>query len=225
MRWVESVQTALMHELGRWDEALQHADAFARLHGGLSHYLDGDVLGVRSEIMFARDRVAEAVALDAEALARGREVADFQQLAPALTQSAAFLLAQGRAADAEPLVAELASLPAAARLLVTVWDVAVGWLQHDTGQPLIEASDLSSVWARINVAIVEDRWEDAVAMLDAIEARTPAAYARLRLARKLTAEGADPEPWLSGAEAFYREVRATRYLRELDELRVMRRSA
>jgi hypothetical protein len=51
-------------------------------------------------------------------------------------------------------------------------------------------------------------------------ARTTAALARLLRARD---EG--PEPWPAEAEAFFEEVRATRFLRELEELRASRRSA
>jgi hypothetical protein len=42
---------------------------------------------------------------------------------------------------------------------------------------------------------------------------------------RLIDEGRDPEPWLSEAEVFYRRVGAVHYLRQLDELRVMRRIA
>jgi predicted ATPase/class 3 adenylate cyclase len=225
VRWVEAVQAALMHELGRWDDATGHADTFFRLEAGIAHYLDTEVLLAQASILSARDRVGEASALYDRAVARSREVADLQLVAPALTWSAAFHLEQGRRAEAEAIVAELEALPPAARGIVTVWDVNAGWLQHDAGRPLIDTSDLSSVLARVNVAIVEGRWEEVVATLDQIEARTAAAYARLRLAGRLAAEGDDPEPWLSGAEAFYREVQATRYLRELDELRAKRRTA
>jgi hypothetical protein len=225
VRWVESVQTSVKWESGRWDEALEHADTFARLEQGSPHYLDGDVLRVRAEILFARDRAEEATALGAQALARAREVGDLQAVAPALARSAGFMLAQGQSAEADALVAELEGLPSAARWILTMWFGDIGWLQHDTGRPLIDAHEQSSIWARINVAIVEGRWEEATTTLDEIEARTGAAYARLRLARRLAAEGGDPEPWLSEAETFYRGVRAMRYLRELDELRARRRSA
>ncbi|MFL5964198.1 MAG: ATP-binding protein [Gaiellaceae bacterium] len=225
VRWAESALTALLRELGRWDEAMEHADTFFRMESGISHYLDTEALSTRGWILHARDRIGEASALFDRALARAREVGDLQLMAPALTWSAAFHLDRGAMAEAEAAIAELEALPPAARRLVTVWDVDVGWLQHDVGRPLIEPSDVASIYTRLNVAIVEGRWEEAVATLDGMEARTSAAYARLRLARRLTAAGDDPEPWLSGAEAFYRPVRATRYLRELDELRIMRRSA
>jgi phage shock protein A len=87
------------------------------------------------------------------------------------------------------------------------------------------AEPLDTVWRRVNHMIVAGRVEEAVAKLEEIGARTDAAYARLQLARRLSEEGGDSEPWFSEAEVFYRDVGAVHYLRQLDELRATRRTA
>ena len=77
------------------------------------------------------------------------------------------------------------------------------------------------MWREAYDAIVDGRLGDATGVLDAIGVATEAAYVRLRRAR------IEPGPWLDEAEAFYTDVRATRFLREVAELRATatRRSA
>jgi len=77
-----------------------------------------------------------------------------------------------------------------------------------------------STLAQANKLLAAKRPTDALAILDAIGGRTEAAIVRLVLMRR---EG--PEPWADEAQAFFSEVGATRFLREIEALRAGRRSA
>jgi hypothetical protein len=77
-----------------------------------------------------------------------------------------------------------------------------------------------SPWQEANRLLTIERPEDALAILDAIGARTDAAIVRLVLTQRQ-----DPEPWAKAAEAFFIEVGGTRFLRQVESLRASRRSA
>jgi tetratricopeptide (TPR) repeat protein len=219
LRWTQATQTWLGYTAGRWDEALAFGESFFATTSDM-HYLDAQVLQVRTLIAFARGHDAEtAIAADG-ALARAREVGDMQEMGPILAWRALWLAELGDQSGARVVLAEAASLPAGIDHALD-FGLAAVWASMLLGEPLaIDQGDMR-FWARAGHAILAGRLEDATAMLDEGGAVTEAAYARLQLVRR----SEDPEPWLTQAEAFYRRVGATRYLAQLDELRATRRTA
>jgi class 3 adenylate cyclase/tetratricopeptide (TPR) repeat protein len=220
LRWFDSVNSFDQYLEGRWDEALRSLDSFFR-RSAEPHYLDVEVLLVRAMIEAAREENEAAWADVQRGLDSGRHVGDPQHLGPALVFAGRISLLLGRQDDARRYGDELAALGATSVTLAFDGSTETGWLCVDLGLELRPEGRLPSVWRRANEAIVEGRLVDAIDILDQTGARTEAAYARLRRARL------EPGPWLDEAEAFYTEVRARRFLRELAELRsgASRRSA
>ena len=133
-------------------------------------------------------------------------------------------LESGRPDASRALIDELVAVPDGAAAAADYF-TEVGWLAADLDPRLAAGIDSAGVAQRINGAIFEGRLDAAIEIADSTGDRTTANYARLRLARRRVESGEDPEPWLSAAEAFYRGVRATRFVRQLEELRAIRRSA
>jgi tetratricopeptide (TPR) repeat protein len=218
-RWFDSLSAWDHYQGGQWDESLRYADAFFRTAGG-AHYLDGQVRLVRAWIALSRaDERSGAHELELAA-ERLRGATDPQVCGPSLVYQASLQLLLGRPDAAAPLVDELAAFGSRTIVYAADCTTHLAWLALDTGRTL-DVEPRRSVWVDANTAILEGRLGDAIDVLDATGVRTEAAYARLRRAR------IEPGPWLDEAEAFYREVRAARFLDEIDELRAgaMPRSA
>ncbi len=225
VRWVAGTVTSLHYLLGRWAEALEHADRFDSVDPDARHYLEAQVALVRGAIAFARgDSVASELAF-AAALSRARGVGDFQLHGTTLAHAAWILVQDGRIDEARELVDELLGLPTGAVREAADYGIQIGWLGVDLEPKLV--ANLSDLMFnhRINRAISDGRLTDAIEGLDGAGAATEASYVRLRLAERSLQAGDDPEPWLSDAESFYRGVGARRYLGEIEELRATRRSA
>ena len=218
-RWFDSVTAWDRYQSGEWDDALHYADEFFRSTGG-AHYLDGHVLLVRTWIALSRgdDRSARD---DLErAGIRLREATDPQVCGPGLVYQARLQLLLGRPDAAAPFVDELERMGPTTIGYAADCTSQLGWLGVDTGRTF-GLEPRRSVWVDANLAILEGRLGDAIAILDATGVQTEAAYARLRRAQR------ESGSWLDEAEAFYRKVGAARFLREIAELRerAMPRSA
>jgi class 3 adenylate cyclase/tetratricopeptide (TPR) repeat protein len=223
LRWFDSLSAWDNYQEGNWDESLRWGESFFRRSPN-PHYLDTTVLIARGMIKLARGEDVEARADLERGLARVRDRVDGdpQQVGPALVYAARFALLQGRRLDAEAFADELATLDASVIRFVFEGSTEIGWLAVDLERELLDLHAPDSVWRAANVAIVEGRLADAIAVLDATGVRAEAAYARLRRAQR------EPGPWLDEAEAFYRQVGATRFLGEIADLRerrIMPRSA
>ena len=135
------------------------------------------------------------------------------------------MLMAGRRTEAAELAAEALGL--GARLIVALNDALIlgaAWLMYDLGLKeelagLLSAKALSP-WVRASAAICAGEFDRAASELEEIGHRPGAAYARLRLARKLVEEGrrAEADVALNRALAFYREVGARAYVREGEAL-------
>jgi hypothetical protein len=102
--------------------------------------------------------------------------------------------------------------------------VDAAWVMHDLGlgeeyAPLLELS-ADRPWAEAGSAICSGDFRRAADVLGEIGYRPGEAYARLRAARELVEEGkrAEADAELTPALAFWREVGATRYVREGEAL-------
>ena len=220
LRWAQAVETWQAYLSGEWDAALAFAESFSAVEPGVPHYLDGQVQQARTLIHFARDHDAESEAASAATLANARRVDDLQETAPVLAFQAHRLVELGDHAGARRYLSELQALESGIENALD-YGTVVAWTSVALGEQFTVDENDSRFWARAAKGIAEERLEDAIALLDEGGAVTEAAYTRLQLARR----SEEPNPWLSQAEMFYRRVGATRYLRQLEELRTTRRSA
>ena len=229
-RWGLASLAALRMSEGRWDAAIEHADAFiAETEAGSPHYLEPVCRAARASIRFARGDLAGASADTERALAVARPAKDAQVVAPALQARASVLLAEGRRVEADAVATELLALedklmPA----LVTGFGTGiVGFasLARDLGREgellAVLATAPAVPWVVAARAVASGDFERAAAVLADIKFRPGEAYTRLRAAEELAAAGrtAQAEAYLDAALDFYREVGATHFVREGETLR------
>lgn len=219
LRWFDSIAAFNAYLEGRWDEALRSVESFFR-RSSEPHYLDVHVFLIRAMIEAARADDDVAWADTQRGIDAGQNAGDPQHLGPALAYGARIALLLGRPDDARRYVDELVSLGRDAVTFAADGSTELGWLSVDLAVELTSEGRVPSVSREANGAILEGRLADAIGILDRTGVRTEAAYARLRRARL------EPGPWLDEAEAFYSEVRAIRFLREVAGLKSStRRSA
>jgi tetratricopeptide (TPR) repeat protein len=224
-RWVEVGAIEVAYVCGDWDEARAGIDAYlSELSPDAPHVLEGIVhvhrllmLQAEGDPSVAADEVG-AIVVDQ----RSRSGEVVQQIVP---RAGWILLAAGRRDEAAALLDALLALGEA--LLGALNDapiVEAGWLAFDLGRgadllPLVETRG-EIPWAVAAVAICAGDFRRAAEVLAEIGYRPGEAYARLRLARQLVEEGRRPEAdvELHRSLAFWREVGATRYVREGEAL-------
>ena len=211
LRWFDSSSSWDSYQGGKWDDALSRCESFFR-RSSQPHYLDVEVFLSRAWITLSRGDVQAALADCERAVARARDSIDPQHLGPSYVYLARIALLSGRLDEAESFTETLEALGGNAIGLAADCTTEVAWLAVDL-ERRFELDASPSVWRVANDAILEGRLGDAIDVLDATGVHTEAAYARLRRAQR------EPGPWLEEAEAFYREVGATRFLGEIAELR------
>jgi hypothetical protein len=106
--WIRSATLVPLLDLGRWDEAVDTANAliaWERDHGG--QYLSEMAHQVKARVLLWRGEVDAARVLAQELLPRARAIDDLQLLMPALTVAAAVEQAVGQHTSARALVEEV----------------------------------------------------------------------------------------------------------------------
>jgi predicted ATPase/class 3 adenylate cyclase len=206
---------------GDWDEGLRRADAFlAACDAGESHVMEGDIRRNRAVCRLARDDVHGAIQDIERALPAARKAGDPQAVFPALV-SAAWIYAQaGRHDDAVTLAHEaISDAPARWSLGDLAWFAA----ELDCVDELrerIERSEIQSRWTDAAVAVLRGDLVGAADIYLEMGDRMMEAFARLRAAEQLVAEGrrAEADDQLHESLSFWRPVRASRYVREGEAL-------
>jgi tetratricopeptide (TPR) repeat protein len=225
-RWILMLEGNLPFIEGKWSEADHFIAQFiAELEAGSPHYLESPVLLLRAWMRRAAGDLAGASDDSAKALERARHINEAQILSPALLARAAILLDEGRRAEALKLTNE--ALEQGDRYVHALSNAAIvdaGWVMHDLGLgeeygALLEHS-ADRPWAEAGSAICSGDFQRAAEVLAEIGYRPGEAYARLRAARELVEQGkrAEADAELTPALAFWREVGATRYVREGEAL-------
>jgi tetratricopeptide (TPR) repeat protein len=209
---------------GDWEEGLARADEFLTVcEQGGSHYMESAIRCDRAACRLARDDFPGA-AHDLElALPAARRAGDPQALVPTLLTAAHLYAEAGRLDDARPLAREaLAEAPRSWSLNQLSWFAADLGCVEELGERLEQAASQTK-WVEAASAI---RRGDLVAASDIyfeIGDLMEEAYARLRAAERLVAEGrrtaADEQ--LQKSLAFWRSVDATRYIRQGEALLAM----
>jgi DNA-binding SARP family transcriptional activator len=215
---------------GRWDEAIPTLDELiAAAEDGAAHYMEPAWYALRASLELARADVVGASRDSERALDRARTAKDPQSLAPALTVRAMVLVEQGFHADASLLTSEVLALrvPLVSALLqenpaATLIEFA--WLVRTLGRaeellPVI-ASAPSTPWVDASGAIVQGDFVHASQLIAKIGAPSVEAYTRLRTAEELAQAGAHEQACehLVQALAFFRQVGATRYLAQAEQV-------
>jgi tetratricopeptide (TPR) repeat protein len=224
-RWLDAVTASVDFVLGSWADSLEAANAIlaaSEVEG--SHVLDSAQHQQRALMLLAQGDVAGAVA-DVEALGEAQRSEEAQLRAPSLAVATVVLADVGRRDEAKRLFEKL--LGYGERLRSVLNDAPIidaAWAAHDLGlereyQECLESS-LEVPWAQAAGAILDRDYVRAADIQGQIGYLAGEAYARLRAARQLVEEGrhAEADFELQRSLAFWREVGATRYVREGEAL-------
>jgi hypothetical protein len=212
---------------GDWDEVLRGARAFlAEVEAGSPHYQAGNAYSLRALIRIARDDEPGALSDAEHALELARKVVDPQALLSVLAHcGVVFDVADDRRA-ADVLDDALAALQQVPHMgFAVVKSPELAWLARRFGrqaelQAILGREATSSPWLRAGKAILAGDLRGGADVLAEIPARPGEAFCRLRAAEEFVAEGrrAEADEQLAAALAFYRDVRATRHVREGEAL-------
>jgi tetratricopeptide (TPR) repeat protein len=223
VRWFSAELAFDRYLQGRWDEALSLADELiAQVEAGEPHYMESGARYVRALIALARGDVPAAIEDSKAVLAQGRGAAEPQVLHPALALGSRVALAAGRRDEAERLFEELEAA-APERVEAPSPGISSGALvagEFARVSKWASPGEPQTPWGAAARAAARGEFAEAADVYASIGARPDEADARLAAARKLVAEGrrAEADEQLRRALAFYREVRATAYLREAESL-------
>ncbi len=226
-RWQRPGEVSEAYSRGDWGEASRIIEDFlAEVDRGLAHYEAGGVLALRALMRLGRGDVDGAVADAERSVELARPAKDPQIVYSSLAASSYILCAAGKhqasAALAEECVAALqAGLPfggALRGLPHVAWTLSL----LGRGDELVAALENApeSKWVDAARAFVAGDLRLSANLCAQMDARPEEAYARLRAAESLAAEGrrVEADEQLHAALAFYRSVGATRYIREGEAL-------
>jgi tetratricopeptide (TPR) repeat protein len=221
-----SIQAEQDYAEGNWHEALQLVEEFiAEMDAGSPHYLESAAHELRGSLRIAFGDREGAAADSKQALEAGRRTGDGQLICAMLVGRARTELDEGRAADAKVLALEaLGYGDRVVHILNDAWIVEAAWVMLDLGLAddyrRLVAEHPEIPWARAASAVCSGDLAGAAEVLEQIGYRPGEAYARLRLAKQFVEEGrrAEADEELQRSLAFWREVGATRYVREGEAL-------
>jgi tetratricopeptide (TPR) repeat protein len=208
---------------GRWDDALRVANEFiAECDSGRPHYSEPWVRLARGLIRLARGEEGRVLAEVDRAIAQAREGKDPQLLFGSLGAAARVYTELGRIDEARAIADEVI----AARPEAGARSFDLVFVAHRLGiaQTLLEAFGDVHPEKRLDngaVAFLDERFEDAAQIFEDVSERESAAYARLRGAEALHAQGRSKEAAsidLEKALSFYRSVGAERFIGETEAL-------
>jgi tetratricopeptide (TPR) repeat protein len=214
--------------MGEWDLCVERADAFLRaVEEGARHVYAANAYGRRGLISFARGDDAAALVDTERALELGRQVGDPQVLITVLLDAVHVQGETGDEAGAAELFDEaldrIRDVPHIGFAVFYAHNIA--WLARVFGrEPAVEEifsrRKMPSRWLDAGHAVLEGDLHGAAEILAEIDTPAFEAFFRLRAAEQFVAEGrrAEADDDLRRALAFYRGVRATRYVREGEAL-------
>jgi tetratricopeptide (TPR) repeat protein len=225
LRWLVAQQATNSWELGDWASADRFIDEFFT-RADEPHYLEPQVLVIRSHLRYARGDVDGALDDAERSRALARRAGDPQALATELGSRASLLVEEGRFEEAAAIARELDAVRnregGFAYFTAIVW---LAWLAHDLGRPELFRDParhevLSTPWIEAGLAVVDGDFARAADVLAEMGARTKEAYVRLRAAEELAAEGRTVEAAAQRDQAlgFYRSVGASLYVSRAEAL-------
>ena len=224
--WARAQLAGTAYELGRWDEALEHAEAvLAYVEAGTPHYFESGCRLSRAAITFARgDDSTFAEDID-RSLELAAKATDPQATAPVVAAVACLRAWSGDLRGARELL-DSALETARTREFgfeIIEYDVALvaALLDLDReqlGVPPVAVLDTPR--RRAAAALYDHDLLGAADALAELGSASHEAYLRLRAGERLLGEGRVDEgvEQLERALAFYRGVRATRFIAEAESL-------
>jgi class 3 adenylate cyclase/tetratricopeptide (TPR) repeat protein len=227
--WFLGERVVAYYYAGRWDEALAQADEmFSEAEAGSPNYMDVQAREVAARIALARG-TPEPRLVARKALDLARQMTDPQVLYPALAVAARAEVCTGRLEEGAELVDELlarwAERPETLlhSHLQSFSDLAPALAFLGRGaelEALAAGSKVKTRWMEAAAAFLRGDFQRAAEVYAAAGALPEEAYARLRAAAALIAEGnrAGGDRELQRALGFHRSVGATAYLREGEAL-------
>jgi class 3 adenylate cyclase/tetratricopeptide (TPR) repeat protein len=224
--WALTQLVGTAFETGRWDEALGYAEeVIALVESGNPQYAEAQCRLTRVAITFARGDVGVFDAEIDRSLALAAEATDPQAKGPVTINAGYLRLWAGDRTGATRLLEStletartsevgLRLIHYEAALLAALLDLDVGRL----GLPAVEATDTPR--QRATAALLAGDLLGAASALDELGSMSDDAYLRLRAGERLLAEGRtdDGAAQVERALAFYRGVRATRFVAEAETL-------
>ena len=219
-RFSRNVQLWVLFRMGAWDEALPPAEEFiAACEAGDRHYHEGGMRLRRADVRLARDDVDGALEDVRKVVPLANSAGDPQARVPWLSESARLLVHAGLPEDARPLARQvLAGEP----FPFATGDLALVAEELGYAQELLEhlAHGPRTPWTEGAIALLQARFAEAAETYHQIGDFELEALARLRAAEELVADGrrAEADEQLQRSLAFWRSVRATRYIRQGEEL-------
>jgi len=215
------VQIQLLFESGEWDEASARCDAFlAACEAGETHYLEADVRRRRASVRFARGDLEGALDDAKRMLGPARNAGDPQALVSVLAGAARLYVNAGLIEDAKNLAREALDVAGAT---YEIWALAWVTTELECATEVRERLDrmrFPTKWSDAARALLQRDFLAAADVFYDIGVFDEEALARLRVAEQLVAEGrrAEADEQLSQSLAFWRSLRATRYIREGEAL-------
>jgi tetratricopeptide (TPR) repeat protein len=214
--------------VGRWDQALDRANAFlVEVESGSPHYHAAYAYVTRGLIRLGRADSSGARNDAERAVELARAVGDPQLFQPTTVRAALLFFLLGDAERAAEALAEaLVGLSELNQMgFASVESHVLAWLGVTLGREpevvaILDREVLDTPWTQAARAILEGNVSGAADLLGEIGAVTPEAFYRLRRAEQLVTEGrrAEADEQLHRALAFYHSVGATQHLREGEAL-------
>ena len=221
--WANAIGSQV--RLGMWDEALAGAEAVLATSPPIGTV--ANVRHVRTLPRIARDDLEGALEDSAFALDVGRRSNDPQSLFPALLARAFALEEAGEHAEArgllEEVVTKLEQFKDEGLPFLSSADAIDAWVRllgRERTSGLLSGWRRETAWLVAARAFVEGDFDRATQLYAEAESVSDEALVHLRAAQWLVQGGrrAEANAHLDAAMSFYRSVRATRYIREAEEL-------
>jgi class 3 adenylate cyclase/tetratricopeptide (TPR) repeat protein len=206
---------------GRWDDHTAKSDAWLAANAEGATHQDLYISARQSAILLARGEDERALESAGRAVERAREVGDPQALGPALTELARVHAELGDVERAREAACE--ALPIGARwpeLLAPLALIADRVGIHAELAAIVAVAPARSLWTAGARPLLEGDFVRAADVFVEMEIPPYEALARLRAAEQLVAQGrrTEADEHVQRALAFWRSVRATRYIREAEAL-------
>ena len=224
--WARTQLSQTAFETGRWDEALEHAEAvIAHVEAGNPLYAEAGCRLQRAAITFARGDVG---AFDAEihrSLALTAEATDPQAKWPISLYAAYLRLWAGDRVGAQQLLDSALEAARASEVGIDLFHyeaaLLAALLERDPAELAIPPVGVAETpRQRATAALLEGDLVGASDALEELGKVNDEAYLRVRLGERLLGEGRADEgrAQIERALAFYRGVRATRFVAEAEAL-------
>jgi class 3 adenylate cyclase len=224
--WARTQLVDTAFEIGRWDEALEHAEAvITYVEAGNPQYSEANCRLVNAAVTFARGDVGVFDAEIHRSLALAAEATDPQAKGPVSVYAAYLRVWAGDRVGAQQLLDSTLETARTSEVGVYLihYEAALlaALLELDPARlalPLVEVAETPR--QRATVALLESDLLGAADALEELGKVNDEAYLRMRAGERLLAEGHAEEgrAQVERALVFYRGVRATRFIAEAEAL-------